>query len=61
MNLNSEFFLLLEVGQSPPAPLPVLVFIHGGAFCTGSSDPHIYGPEYLVDKSVVVVTINYRD
>ena len=37
---------------------PVMVFIHGGAFVTGESDD--YDPRKLVDRGVVVVTINYR-
>jgi carboxylesterase type B len=49
-----------EVGASPPKPLPVIVYIHGGAFCVGSSDPRLYGPEYLIDKGIVYVSINYR-
>ncbi len=49
-----------EVGKPPPAPLPVIVYIHGGAFCIGSSDPRLYGPEYLVDKGIVYVSVNYR-
>lgn len=42
------------------AKLPVMVWIHGGAFCSGSGDSSIYNPEYLVQEGVVVVTINYR-
>ncbi|XP_048483547.1 juvenile hormone esterase [Plutella xylostella] len=41
-------------------PLPVMVYIHGGGFFEGSGLPTIYGPEYLVTKGVIVVTINYR-
>jgi para-nitrobenzyl esterase len=37
---------------------PVMVYIHGGAFITGESDD--YGPRRLLDRGVVVVTINYR-
>ncbi|XP_076327886.1 esterase E4-like isoform X1 [Tachypleus tridentatus] len=37
---------------------PVMVFIHGGYFDSGSSSQ--YGPEKLVDKGVVLVTFNYR-
>jgi len=41
---------------------PVMVFIHGGAFIIGSgngeSDP--YGPNLLMDRDIVLVTINYR-
>lgn len=39
---------------------PVMVFIHGGGFRTGSSRPGIYGPEFLLTKDVVLVTVNYR-
>ena len=37
---------------------PVMVWIHGGALYLGESDA--YGPERLVERGVVVVTINYR-
>ncbi|XP_069678766.1 uncharacterized protein [Periplaneta americana] len=40
--------------------LPVMVWIHGGDYITGSGDPIIYGPDYLIDEDVVVVTFNYR-
>ena len=41
-------------------PLPVMVFVHGGAFIKGSGDPGLYGPDHLVDKHVILVTLNYR-
>ncbi|XP_053602680.1 juvenile hormone esterase [Plodia interpunctella] len=40
--------------------LPVMVFIHGGAFITGSGNSDWYGPEFLLQHDVIVVTINYR-
>ncbi|XP_061720466.1 cholinesterase 1-like [Cydia pomonella] len=40
--------------------LPVMVFIHGGAYIEGSGSPALYGPRNLVSKSVILVTINYR-
>lgn len=41
--------------------LPVIVFIHGGAFFAGSAHPKITGPEYFMDSgAVVLVTIAYR-
>jgi len=40
--------------------IPVIVFIHGGAFCVGSNESRLYGPDYFLDHSVVLVTINYR-
>ncbi|XP_058123887.1 juvenile hormone esterase [Anopheles coustani] len=41
-------------------PLPVMVFIHGGAFLFGSGNSDCYSPEYLLQEDVVVVTLNYR-
>lgn len=39
---------------------PVMVWIHGGSFSGGSGDSWIYGPDFLVQQNVVIVTINYR-
>lgn len=41
-------------------PLPVMVFIHGGAFAEGNGDDDIYGPDFLLEKGVILVTFNYR-
>ncbi|XP_058838420.1 esterase B1-like [Topomyia yanbarensis] len=40
--------------------LPVLLYIHGGAFMRGSSGVEMYGPDYLIQKDVVYVSFNYR-
>ncbi|XP_076663588.1 uncharacterized protein LOC143366404 [Andrena cerasifolii] len=42
------------------ALLPVMVFIHGGAFQNGNGNRTDYGPNYLLDKDIVLVTCNYR-
>ena len=43
------------------AKAPVLLWIHGGGFTTGSgSDPVYDGTRFVVEDDVVVVTINYR-
>jgi para-nitrobenzyl esterase len=42
------------------APLPVLVWIHGGGFFQGSGSVPIYDGLALASQGVVVVTINYR-
>ena len=42
------------------APLDVMVWIHGGGWFTGSGNSDMYGPQYLLDKDVILVTINYR-
>lgn len=41
-------------------PLPVMVFIHGGGFTSGSSRTDLLGPDYYMQKDVVLVTFNYR-
>ncbi|KFB48524.1 AGAP005837-PA-like protein [Anopheles sinensis] len=42
-------------------PRPVMVFIHGGGYFSGSADPQMYGPEcILATKRVILVTIQYR-
>ena len=38
----------------------VMVYIHGGAFITGGGSSSTFGPAYLVENDVVVVTFNYR-
>jgi len=39
---------------------PVLVWLHGGAFTSGSGSVAIYDGQYLAHQGIVVVTINYR-
>lgn len=59
----SEDCLYLNIWSpdvSPEARLPVLVWIHGGAFFQGSGSVPIYNGRELASHGVVVVTINYR-
>ncbi|XP_011870480.1 PREDICTED: esterase E4-like [Vollenhovia emeryi] len=44
----------------PSKKRAVMVWIHGGAFYVGSGDDFFYGPDYIVPKDVVLVTLNYR-
>ena len=37
-----------------------MVYIHGGAFITGGGSSTTFGPSFLVESDVVVVTMNYR-
>jgi para-nitrobenzyl esterase len=46
--------------ESAKDRLPVMVWIHGGSFETGSGSMAIYGGQNLAAMGVVVVTINYR-
>ena len=59
----SEDCLFLNIWTARPsttARLPVLVFIHGGAFASGSGDVPVYDGEALARTGMVIVTINYR-
>ena len=40
--------------------LPTMVYIHGGAFENGDAEPSHLGPDYILDKDVVLVTMQYR-
>ncbi|KAK3808425.1 MAG: Carboxylesterase [Benniella sp.] len=58
LNLNVYTPSLKGAGQ---APLPVMVYLHGGGFTTYSGSVIIFEPGNLVSRGgVVVVTINYR-
>ncbi|KAG4067975.1 hypothetical protein HA402_010661 [Bradysia odoriphaga] len=39
---------------------PVMVWIYGGGFSSGSGNSFIYGPNFFVSEGVVLVTMNYR-
>jgi para-nitrobenzyl esterase len=45
---------------APHEALPVMVFIHGGGFATGSGSLEMYSGAGLARLGAVVVTINYR-
>jgi para-nitrobenzyl esterase len=46
---------------APATPLPVMVWIHGGAFVFGSGSDASYDGSHLVKRgNVVIVTLNYR-
>ncbi|XP_033228892.1 uncharacterized protein LOC117180505 [Belonocnema kinseyi] len=53
-----EFNSLLTKKTKSNFLLPVMVWIHGGSFMDGSSN--IYPGNYLLDKDIILVTINYR-
>ncbi|XP_075213902.1 juvenile hormone esterase-like [Lycorma delicatula] len=40
--------------------LPVMVWIHGGGFTFGSGNDDEFGPDYLIEYDVIIVTFNYR-
>ncbi|XP_041988351.1 juvenile hormone esterase-like isoform X2 [Aricia agestis] len=63
IDTGSEDCLYLNVyskAVQPPRPLPVMVWIHGGSFFTGSGNSDFYGPEFFMAHDMVLVTFNYR-
>lgn len=44
----------------PNEKVPVLFFIHGGGYSSGNGNDDIYGPDFIVEKRVILVTFNYR-
>uniref|UniRef100_A0A0C9Q317 Carboxylic ester hydrolase n=1 Tax=Fopius arisanus TaxID=64838 RepID=A0A0C9Q317_9HYME len=64
--IGSEDCLYLNVftpelpGVSKKNIYPVLVWIHGGGWFVGSGSSKLYGPQYLLDYEIILVTLNYR-
>jgi para-nitrobenzyl esterase len=59
----SEDCLYLNIwtpAKSTGEKLPVMVWIHGGAFTGGSGTVPLYDGEEIAKKGIVYVTINYR-
>lgn len=51
---------MLPTDKTFDTPMPVMVWLHGGAFKAGSGNFPLTGPDFLVNEDVVVVTLNYR-
>ncbi|XP_013134275.1 PREDICTED: neuroligin 4-like [Papilio polytes] len=62
-NLKNEDCLYLNVYTKTlerNAKVPVMVYIHGGAYLYGSGNDDIHGPEFLLQHDITLVTFNYR-
>ncbi|MEJ5979154.1 carboxylesterase family protein [Novosphingobium sp. PS1R-30] len=59
---TSEDCLSLNVWRPRTASknLPVLVWIHGGGFTSGSASVPVYDGAAMAEKGIVVVSLNYR-
>ena len=59
---EDSLYLNVWAPQDPPVELlPVMVWIHGGAFVTGSGSlPSYNGTSFVLRGNVIVVTFNYR-
>lgn len=59
-NEDCLFINVYSPNIKPKTLLPVIVYIHGGGFKSGSGNDAFYGPDFLIRKNMVVVTFNYR-
>jgi carboxylesterase type B len=50
----------LQREAEPKKRHPVMIWFHGGGWLTGAGHSEFYGPNFLLDHDVVLVTINYR-
>ncbi|XP_037081797.1 carboxylesterase 1E-like [Pollicipes pollicipes] len=50
----------LPSAEGAAGGLPVMVFIHSGGFFFGDGNSDFFGPQFLMDGGVVLVTFNYR-
>ncbi|WP_321508096.1 carboxylesterase/lipase family protein [uncultured Methanoregula sp.] len=60
MREDCLFLNVWTPAKSPDEKLPVMVFIHGGAFMEGAGSLPLYDGSALAKKGVIVVTLNYR-
>ncbi|XP_050340071.1 esterase B1 [Bactrocera neohumeralis] len=60
---GNEDCLYLNIFTKKPRstkPLPVLVYLIGGAFTTGDASRNSWGPDYFMMKDVILISIGYR-
>ncbi|KAL8212966.1 UNVERIFIED_CONTAM: hypothetical protein K2H54_059859 [Gekko kuhli] len=58
---NCLFLNIWVPHPRPPTPVPVLVWIHGGGYITGTSSLEMYnGASLAAEEDLVVVSLNYR-
>nr|QCC89018.1 carboxylesterase 3 [Meteorus pulchricornis] len=60
LRLNVYTTKLASSSDSSSTLRPVIVFFHPGGFYGVSGQSIYFGPQYLLDEEVVLVTVNYR-
>jgi poly(3-hydroxybutyrate) depolymerase len=57
---DQDMYFIFQLPPDLSEYKAVMVWLHGGAFSFGSGNTEIYGPDYLMEGDVVLVTVNYR-
>lgn len=64
LNLTPAIFIIFTTSvaahNKSQKKLPVIFYIHGGGFAEGSGNDFFFGPDFLLEQGIIVVTINYR-
>ncbi|XP_017119553.1 esterase B1 [Drosophila elegans] len=53
-------YLNISVKTLLGEPMPIMVYIHGGAFKGGDSSRRAWGPDYFMKENVVYISIGHR-
>ena len=53
-----QILIVVRIQVDDTSEMPILIWFFGGAYFFGSKDQ--YGPAYLLDRDVILVTVNYR-
>ena len=54
------FFFKTKLSGASITLRPVMVWMHGASFKGGYGDSYFYGPDFIIEEDVVLVTFNYR-
>ncbi|XP_075161238.1 esterase B1-like [Haematobia irritans] len=60
---GSEDCLFINVytnNLKPTKPRPIMFWVHGGGFWFGEANTEWYGPDYFIEKDVILITFQYR-
>ncbi|XP_012279170.1 juvenile hormone esterase [Orussus abietinus] len=57
---QTKFQARRQSTRSASTARPVMVWIYGGGFTSGYADHSVFGPDFIIEEDVLLVTFNYR-